>query len=141
MKRTFKAVFTSSLMLTIAILILSNPMQAQESSPPESQGQNVLDVVNSMEETSEFAGLLQQSGYGKILKQKGPYTILAPSNEAIQNADSKLKKNPKQLMKGQLFQGNVPKDQIESQMGVTVQKSDKSASNGTVYVVDKVVSQ
>lgn len=136
--KTIKSTFTSLLIITITILFFSNSLLAQGNSP---QDKTVFDVVNSKDNLSEFASLLQQSGYAKVINQKGPYTVLAPSNEAIQNTDSKLKKNPKKLMKGQLFQGNVPKDQIESQMGVTVQETDSSASNGTVYVVDKVVQQ
>ena len=140
MKKSLKVIFTSSLMVAVSLLFFTSSMKAQQSSSAP-QGKTVLEVVNSNNNTSEFAGLLKQSGYAQIVKKKGPYTILAPTNEAIKNADSELKKNPKKMMKGQLFQGNVPKDQVESQMGVKVQETDSSASNGIVYVVDKVVNR
>ncbi len=141
MKSIFKNSFASSLILVITLFLVSNSMKAQENSAPDAQANTVFQVVDSKDNTSEFAELLQTSGFAPILKKKGPYTVLAPNNEAIEKTDSKLKDNPKKLMKGQLFQGEVSKKQIESQMGVKVQETDKSASNGTVYVVDKVVKQ
>lgn len=140
MKKILKTIFAGSLVLAVSLLVLSNSMKAQNSSP-DNQGKTVFEIVNSKENTSEFADLLKQSGYSKILKKQGTYTVLAPDNEALQNVDSKLKKNPKKLMRGQLFKGNVPKDQVESQMEVKVKETDKSASNGVVYVVDKVVKK
>lgn len=142
MKFPFKCSLTGSLMLALTILFLSNATKAQVNSQTETQGQTVYEVVNSKENTSEFAALLDKSGYAQILKQQeSSFTVLAPNNKAIQNADSELKSNPKKLMQGQLFKGQVSKDQVESQMGVTVQETDDSAANGVVYVVDSVVKQ
>ncbi|MDZ7692276.1 MAG: fasciclin domain-containing protein [Balneolaceae bacterium] len=142
MKISFKRVFTSSLMLAITLLFFSNAVQAQDDTESAAEGKTVYEVVNSNDKTTEFATLLDKSGYAKILKQpQATYTVLAPSNEAVQNADKELKASPKKLMQGQLFKGEVTKDQIESQMGVTVQESDNSAANGVVHVVDKVVKQ
>lgn len=141
MKKPFKTVFASSLIFTVSLLLFSGSLQAQQQSSADSQGKTVFDIVNSKDNTSEFAKLLKQSGYSQVLKKKGSYTVLAPENKAIQQADSKLKKNPKKLMRGQLFKGNVPKKQVESSMGVKVKETDKSASNGIVYVVDRVVKK
>ncbi len=136
----------SSLILTVTFL-LNTTSQAQETAPPDAQGETVYEVVNANEETSDFAKLLDKSGYAQILKKQGPYTILAPSNDAIEASNTsmeELNENPEQIktvVQGHLYQGEVPSDQIESQMGVTVEKSDESASNGVVHVVDQIVQQ
>lgn len=142
MKIAIKRVFAGSLMFALTLLFFSSTLQAQGNTEATAQGKTVYEVINSIENTSEFATLLDKAGYGQVLKQQnGTYTVLAPNNEAVQNAESSLKESPKKLMQGQLFKGEVPKEQIESQMGVTVQESYNSASNGVVYVVDKIVQQ
>lgn len=141
MKKSFKRIFVSSLTLAVTLLFVSSALHAQQDSSPEMQGKTVLELLKSKGNTSKFAGLLEESGYSQVIKKKGPYTILAPSNEAIEQADPKLKENPRKLMKGQIFQGEVSKKQVESQMGVKIQETDDSASNGIIYVTDKVVNQ
>lgn len=146
MKLSLKTLLISSLILTVTVL-LNTTTQAQETTPPDAQGETVYEVVNASEETSDFAELLDKSGYAKILKKQGPYTVLAPSNEAIEASNTsmdKLSENPgqiKSVVQGHLYQGEVPSEKVESQMGVTVEKSDESASNGVVHVVDQIVQQ
>ncbi|MDR8393952.1 fasciclin domain-containing protein [Aliifodinibius sp. S!AR15-10] len=142
METLFKRFFAGSLMLAFAVLFISNTVHGQNDSELDTQQKTVYEVVNANDNTSEFATLLDKSGYGRILKQpESTFTVLAPSNEAVQNADTKLKASPKKLMQGQIFQGEVTKDQVETQTGVTVQETDKSAANGVVYIVDTVVTQ
>ena len=142
MKISFKRFFTATLILAFTVLFFSNAVQAQVDSESATQNKTVYEVVNSVDNTSEFATLLDESGYAQILKQQGStFTVLAPSNEAMQQVDSELKASPKKLMQGQLFKGEVSKEQVESQTGVTVQETDKSAANGVVYIVDKVTQK
>jgi len=140
MKKSIKTFFTISLLMVFAIFLSSNLTIAQghQGKAKNAQGKTVVGVVNSNNKTSQFAQLLKKSGYSRILKKKGPYTVLAPTNKALKNANAKLKAKPKQLMRGQLFQGNVSKKQVKKQMGVKILNTDKSASNGTVYIVDKI---
>ena len=124
-------------MVAVALFFSPDSMNAQQTS---TQDNTLYQVVNSKDNTSEFATMLDKSGYAKILKNpEGTYTVLAPNNQAVKT--SNLKKNPKKLIKGQLYKGEVPKKQVESRTGVTVQEADSSASNGIVYVVDKVVNR
>lgn len=142
MKILIKRLFSATLMIALAMLFTTNTVQGQEGTESATEGKTVYEVVNSKDTTSEFATLLDESGYGQILKQQGStFTVLAPSNEAIQQADTELKENPKKMMQGLLFKGEVSKDQVESQMGVTVEETDNSAANGVVYVVDQVPKQ
>jgi len=147
MKLSFKNFLISSLMLTVTVLVTTVSSQAQETTPPNAEGKSVFEVVNSIDETSDFANLLDKSGYAQILKKQGPFTVLVPSNDAIKASDTsmeKLNENPAQLksvVQGHLYQGEVPAEKVESQMGVTVQDKDESASNGVVYVIDQIAKQ
>jgi len=138
MKDSFKTFIASSLVITIALFILSNSAFSQGSISSKTKKKTVLQIVNSNKNTSEFAKLLKQSGYSAILKRKGPFTVLAPNNKAIENTDGKLKGKPKQLMKGQIYKGEISKDRLKSQKNIKILETDKTASNGVVYVVDKV---
>ena len=144
MKLSLKSLLISSLILTVTLLFSINDTQAQQTSPPETEGKTVLEAVKTSDKTSDFAELLEQSGYAKVLNSQGPYTVLAPSNEAISKETemSKLKEKPqkvKSIVQSHLYQGEVSSEQVESQMGVTIEEKDESPSNGVVYVVDQVV--
>lgn len=142
MKATLKTLLASTLVLTVTLLLNSNPALAQENAPPAAEGKTVVEVVKDNNGTSEFAQLLAESGYAQVLENQGPYTVVAPSNEAIEaekEAAGEGAVNAKSLVQGHLYQGEVPAEQVESQMGVTVEDTDESAGNGIVHVVDKVV--
>lgn len=143
MKATLKTLLASSLMITVALLFNFNQATAQDTGPPQAaEGKTVVEVVNSHDGTSEFGKLLSESGYAQVLQNQGPYTVVAPSNEAIQAEKEAVGEgavNAKSLVQGHLYQGEVPAEQVESQMGVTVEETDETAGNGVVHVVDKVV--
>lgn len=147
MKLSMKSLLVNSLIITVAVLFTTHTTEAQQTTPPDAEGKTVYEAVKSSEETSDFAQLLEKSGYANILKKQGPYTILAPSNEALEESGEnveELNENPekvKNLIRGHLYQGEVPSDQVESQMGVSVEESDDSPSNGVVHVVDQIVQQ
>lgn len=138
MKTSLKNLFACFLTVAITVFIFSTSTQAQENPPPEAEGKTVIEVVETNEETSEFAQLLKDSGYEQILKRQGTFTVIAPKNEAIEQIGAQAKENPQQVVQGHLFQGEISVDQIEDQMGVTVEKTDESAANGIVHVVDQV---
>lgn len=142
MKATVKSLLFSSLIVTLAFVFSLNEAVAQDSTSQAAQGKTVMEVVQNKDDISDFAQMLEKSGYGKVLAKEGPYTILAPSNEAIKaekESGGKGAVQAKGLIKGHLYQGEIPADQIESQMDVTVTATDKSAGNGIVHIVDKVV--
>lgn len=142
MKPTLKTLLASSLMLTVALLFNFNQAAAQDTAPQAAEGKTVVEVVSSHDGTSEFGKLLSESGYAQVLQNQGPYTVVAPSNEAIQDEKEAMGEgavNAKSLVQGHLYQGEVPAEQVESQMGVTVEETDETAGNGVVHVVDKVV--
>jgi len=131
----------SSLTLLAALVFFISSLavsQGQQQKPAPAEGKTVLDIVTDNEDTKHFADALEKSGFARVLKQQGPYTVVAPKNKAVEEAELNIEENPKNLIQGQLYQGEIPAEEIESQLGVTIEKSDKSASNGVVYIVDKV---
>lgn len=147
MKNVLKRLIASSFIFLFAVSLHFNTANAQGQTPPDAEGETVVDKLDSNEQTSEFAQLLKESGFSDILTKQGPFTVLAPSNDALQSGDTsadELKENPEELKKfvrSHLYQGEVPTDQVESGMGVKVQDTEESASNGIIYVVDKPVQR
>jgi uncharacterized surface protein with fasciclin (FAS1) repeats len=138
---------TGSFILLFAVAIHSNTINAQGNTEDQPQGETVVDKVESNEGTSDFAEILQVSGFADVLSQQGPFTVIAPSNDALQSAEvdvEKAKNDQKmaqQVAQSHLYQGELPSEEVESSMGVEVQDSDDSASNGTIYFVDQVITQ
>ena len=61
--------------------------------------QTLYDVVYSNPEYSEFADLLGKSGYGESLKASKNYTLILPTNEAIEEARLKYDMNDTSVVK------------------------------------------
>lgn len=148
MKTIFKRLITGSFVFLFAIALYSNTTTAQEAPPTEgAEGETIVDKLSENEETTEFAALLDESGFADVLQQEGPFTVLAPSNEALQSGEvdvEAVKEDPaqvQQLVQSHLYKGEIPSEQVESSMGVGIENSDDSADNGTIYVVDQVVQQ
>lgn len=141
MYKSLKTYLTGSLALAVMFLMVAGSLHAQgnmQGEKSQSNKKSVVDVVKSKKDLSEFANLLEKSGFAQVLnKQNAKFTILAPKNEAVENLSSKQKKDPKTLIQNQLFQGNVSKKIVEKQMGVKIEKTYNTADNGVVYVVDK----
>lgn len=147
MKTIIKRLVAGSFILLFAVAIHSNTINAQGNAETQPQGETVVDQVESNEDTSDFAELLKVSGFAEVLKKQGPFTVLAPTNDALQSGEvdvEKAKEDQKmaqQVAQSHLYQGELPADEVESSMGVKVQDSDDSPSNGTVFVVDQVVTR
>lgn len=147
MKNFLKRLLSASFLLMFVVAVGSNSINAQENPPAQQGGETVVDKVQSNEDVSEFAELLQVSGFADVLAQQGPYTVLAPSNEALRSGDfdlEQVKQNPgqaQQVVQSHLYQGELGSEKVESSMGVGVEDTDDSAANGTVHVVDNVVQK
>lgn len=148
MKSLFKYFLTSLLVVTFGFLLNGNESHAQiQDQQEQTQGENVVDVVNSQEDNSHFAALLEETDMPKVLSQEGSFTVLVPSDDALESLDTdieELKQNPQQaqeLVSGHLYQGDLPSEEVESALGVEVVDGDKKASNGVVHVIDEVVQR
>lgn len=146
MKSILKRLATGAFLLFFAVAVHSNTTIAQETEAPP-QGDTVVDKVQSSEKTSDFAEILQASGFADVLQEQGPFTVLAPSNDALESSgvDVEEAKSDQQMAQqvaqSHLYQGELPEEEVEASMGVEVEDSDDSPSNGTIYFVNQMVTQ
>ena len=131
------------------------------------QPKNVPEVIAADPELSTLSKLISDAGLTQTLSGTGPFTVFAPTNAAFKNVPAKtmdeLAKNkellsqvltfhvvPAKAMAADVKQGNVKSvngaNLALSKAGayVTVEdavvtKSDLTATNGVVHVIDRVL--
>lgn len=134
-KKRFSVI--TSFILSIFLVAGFSNLQAQDDT--------VVDVINSSDDHTIFAELLTETGLDQVVSQPGPYTVVAPKDEAFEAMGSEfdqLKANPDQLESvviSHLFQGEVPSEDVQPNLGIEVEEGDISASNGLVHVTNEVV--
>jgi uncharacterized surface protein with fasciclin (FAS1) repeats len=137
---------------------------AISSLPPTS----VADAIARNPDLSTFNGLLVTAGLSDTLKSGGPYTVLAPTNEAFKAVSAKtmddLAANPARLkavlshhvVPGKIMATDVRNFRVDGVHGsklelarsgafvtvedAMVQQSDIVAANGVVHTVDRVLT-
>ncbi len=134
-KKRFSVI--TSFILSIFLVAGFSNLQAQDDT--------VVDVINSSDDHTIFAELLTETGLDQVVSQPGPYTVVAPKDEAFEAMGSELdqlRANPDQLESvviSHLFQGEVPSEDVQPNLGIEVEEGDISASNGLVHVTNEVV--
>lgn len=129
----------TSFILSIFLLVGFSNLQAQDDT--------VVDVINNSSEHTIFAELVAESGMEQVITQPGPYTVIAPKNEAFEAMGSELdqlRENEEQLQGlviSHLYQGEVPSSDVQPNIGVEVVEGDIKASNGIVHVTEEVVQK
>ncbi len=124
--------------ILVAILVGIGSVQAQG---------NVVEVVENSDDHTIFAELLVETELDDLLKQEGPYTVLAPTDEAFEELGSDfeaLREDSEKLQNvviSHLFNDEVSADAVEQAKPVTIVEGDIEASNGTVHVVDEVMTE
>jgi uncharacterized surface protein with fasciclin (FAS1) repeats len=136
--------------LIIAFTFSANSVLAQDATTTsqdttKSQDYSVVEIVESSENHTIFANLLDESGLSKAIEDEGPYTVVAPTDEAFESMDTNLEeiKNDQQMMNnivsGHLFQGKVESSEVEASVDVNITEGNIDASNGYVHVTDGVI--
>lgn len=137
MKSLLKMMFMGLLAMTFAVMFNIDSATAQNES--------VVDVINSNSENTLFAELLQETDMPEVLEQEGPYTVLVPTDEAIESLDAdveELKENPDQLqgiLRNHLYQGEMSAEEVEAALNISVTDGDAEAANGVVHEIDEVI--
>lgn len=137
MKSLLKTLFTGLLAMTFAVMFNIDSATAQD--------ENVVDVINSNSENTLFAELLEETDMPEVLEQEGPYTVLVPTDEAIESLDAdveELKENPEELqglLRNHLYQGEMSAEEVEAALNLEVVEGDAEASNGVIHQVDEVI--
>lgn len=111
----------------------------------QAQDATVVDVINESDDHTILAELLVETELNNVISQPGSFTVIAPTNEAFEalgNDLDELRANPQQLQNvviGHLYQGEVPAEDVEPNVGVEVVEGDIEASNGIVHVTNEVI--
>lgn len=111
------------------------------------QSGTVVEVINDSENHTILSELLEITELGNVISQQGPFTVIAPTDEAFESMGpqlEELKNNPEQaesVVIGHLFQGQVSAAEVEPALEIEVAEGDIQATNGLVHVVDQVITQ
>ena len=109
------------------------------------QSGNVVDVINESDDHTILAELLQTTELNNVIAQQGPFTVVAPTDEAFEEMGSELdelREDPEQAQSviiGHLFQGEVPAEEAEPALKIEITNGDIPATNGLVHVTDTVI--
>ncbi len=148
MRSNIKRLVSASLAVMLVFAVGENFAVSQNTGQQgQVDGETVVDKINSNEKLSDFTALVEASGFGQVLTQPGTYTVLAPTNKALENegvdvdAAKENRDQAQKVVQSHLYQGEISSDEVESSMGVKIEDKDESPANGTVYVVDKVVKR
>jgi uncharacterized surface protein with fasciclin (FAS1) repeats len=113
----------------------------------EEDGNNVVDVINASADHTILAQLLAEAQLVETLSMEGPYTVLAPTDDAFNELGAgltQLRENPQDLQSvliQHLFQGEVKADDVTEALGLEIENGDIEADNGLIHVIDKVIIQ
>lgn len=105
----------------------------------------VVDVVNNSEDHTIFAELLEMTEMDQIISEQGPFTVIAPTDNAFNALGDELDQimtDPERAQNAvvsHLFQGEVPSEDVEPALGIEVTDGDNPADNGLVHVVNEVI--
>lgn len=123
--------------LLFAFAFTVNSVHAQEG--------DIMEVINSSDDHTVFASLLAEANLDDAISDQGPYTVIAPTDEAFEAMGEELEQlraDPDRLQNvliGHLFQGEVTAEDAEPALGINIIEADKQASNGLVHITDEVI--
>lgn len=148
--------------LTVALVSCSNPWDDRENNGDSNLDFNLTEAITNRTETSQFAQLLVETGYDKVLAASKTYTVFVPNNTAMAQVSAEILDNPEALRnfvgnhialtaysskrneeetqikmysnKYLIFQGNAIIDDA------TVVTADQYANNGVFHVIDKALT-
>lgn len=111
----------------------------------QAQSGSVVDVINDSDDHTIFAELLAETELDEVIGQQGPFTVVAPNDEAFNELGDELERiqSDPELMQnvviGHLFQGEVTAEEAGPTLEIEVVEGDIQASNGLVHVTDEVI--
>lgn len=135
MKKYFSVLSIFALIFTFALT--SNSATAQDNT--------VVEVVEASENHTIFAELLNETGLADAIADQGPYTIIAPTNQAFENLGEEFEQirqdndRLQNIVVGHLFQGEVTASDAGPALEVEISEGDIPASNGLVHVTNEVI--
>jgi uncharacterized surface protein with fasciclin (FAS1) repeats len=131
---------TFSILTATTFLILTLGLQQATA-----QADDVLDIINESENHTVMADLLIVSELDHIVSEDGPYTVIAPTDEAFRSHGldiEKLKDDSDlahDMLVNHIFEGEVFSQDVENNMNINLIEEDIIALNGIVHVTDEII--
>lgn len=130
----------------LTLLLLADATTAQQQQQqPQTSGDDVVSVVSESPDHTIFAQMIEEAQLTETLQQAGPFTILAPTDEALEELGSELdevRSEPQQVQNvviNHLFQGEASAEEVEETFEVEINDGDIEASNGVIHSLDEVL--
>lgn len=170
MKKYIKIIAGAIIIVALAFIVAVYAENKGSSNSLSQQTQQAPDLVTAANQAglTDFVKIIQQTGVAQQFDQDGPYTIFAPTNEAINglpdNVKRMLQNNPnafKQIIGNHIYKGTITSSDVGNPNLMTIggQKLDISSpdgvpmvnghkvigaiqyDNGVIYVIDGVIMQ
>lgn len=158
-KNNYKRLFAS--VLTLVIISCSNPWDDRENNGDANLDSNLTEAITKTAETSQFADLLVQTGYDKILAASKTYTVFVPTNAAMAEVDEAILIDEdalKQFVANHIAltaYSSMRTSDVRIKMlsnkyldfegsnlidGSTIVEADHYAQNGVYHIIDKALT-
>lgn len=89
--------------VTVALVSCSNPWDDRENNGDANLTVNLTEAITNTAETSDFAQLLVETGYDKVLAASKTFTVFVPTNAAMAQVSNEILDDPEALKQ---FVGN-----------------------------------
>lgn len=155
----------SAILATFLLMSAVLPAEAQDEKSPMSEQKPLVQVLQDRDQFSALASALEKAELANTLETDGPFTVLAPTNDAFAALDVSVEsmraEKLRALLRNHLLSGPVSSSQVltagqaqtiqgdtlsieqsgESVMieNATVVTPDIEAENGIVHVIDAVL--
>jgi uncharacterized surface protein with fasciclin (FAS1) repeats len=139
--------YIKKLFLSLFTLLFVFTINSADAFSQDAESGNVVDVINASTEHTILAQLLVEARLVETLNMEGPYTVLAPTDQAFNELGpglTQLRENPEELqgvLLRHLFQGEVSADEVTEATGLEIDTGDIEAENGVIHVINQVIIQ
>lgn len=106
----------------------------------------LYETINETEELGAFSNLVADSGMDRFLHHEGPYTVLAPNNEAFDELPQEVLNEvfnniemQQDVLQNHIFQGEHSSDEIAHVVEGEI-LDEINTTNGTIIVIDEIIN-
>lgn len=159
LKNNYRRLFAS--VLTLAIISCSNPWDDRENNGDANLTVNLTEAITNTSDVSQFAALLKETGYDKVLAASKTYTVFVPTDAAMAEVDAAILNDEEALKQfvanhialtaySSIRTADVRIKMLSNKYldfqgastigGVTITTPDHYAKNGIYHIIDQALT-
>ncbi|KQB38129.1 hypothetical protein B6A10_03475 [Flavobacterium sp. L1I52] len=159
LKNNYKRLFAG--VLALAVISCSNPWDDRENNGDANLNVTLTEAISNSSEISQFAALLKETGYDKVLAASKTYTVFVPTNAAMAEVDTAILDDAdalKQFVANHIAltaYSSVRSEDVRVRMlsnkyldfegtsdidGATIITADHYAANGVFHIIDHALT-